>query len=128
VTAAAKAAAGITVPDIISTPAGAPTTAPTATVDTGERLQHTIHFRDTTTPTSKAKPPGVRGCEIWMKIGTPPVDAGELSFVALDTRTPYVATFDGADGGKTVTYWLRWVSTRDEKGPWSAPVAATVTA
>jgi hypothetical protein len=49
-----------------------------------------------------------------------------LSFVALDTRTPYVVHFDGADGGKVVTYWLRWVSTRDDRGPWSAAVAATV--
>ena len=111
VTGAARAAAGITVPDSI------PTTAPTATVDTGERLQHTIHFRDTATPTSKAKPAGVRGAEIWMKIGTPPVDSSELSFVTLDTRTPHVIHFDCADGGKTVTYWLRWVSTRDDKGP-----------
>ena len=42
-------------------------------------------------------------------------------------RTPHVVHFDGADAGKVVTYWLRWVSTRDDKGPWSAAVAATVT-
>jgi hypothetical protein len=60
-------------------------------------------------------------------VGTPPpVDPSDLSFVALDTRTPYVVHFDGADGGKVVTYWLRWVSTRDDRGPWSAAVAATV--
>jgi hypothetical protein len=34
--------------------------------------------------------------------------------------------FDGADANKTVTYWLRWVSTRGEAGPWSAAVSATV--
>jgi hypothetical protein len=127
VTPAAKAAAGITVPDTTPTPSGPPTTAPTATVDAGERLQHTIHFRDTATPTSKAKPPGVRGCEIWMKVGAPaPVDPSELSFVTLDSRTPHVIAFDGADANKTVTYWLRWVSNGGEVGPWSAAVAATV--
>ena len=124
---ASKAAAGITVPDTTPTPSGPPTTSPTATVDTRERLQHTIHFRDSTTPTSKAKPAGVRGCEIWMKVGAPaPVDPSELSFVTLDTRTPHVTTFDGADANKTVTYWLRWVSTGGEVGPWGAAVAATV--
>ena len=128
VSPAAKTAAGITVPDTTPTASGPPTTAPIATVDTSERLQHTIHFRDSTTPNSRAKPAGVRGCEIWMKIGTPaPVDPSELTFVTLDTRTPHLTTFDGADAGKLVTYWLRWVSTRDEKGPWSAAVAATVT-
>ena len=47
-------------------------------------------------------------------------------FVTLDTRTPHVLPFDGADANKTVTYWLRWVSTRGEVGPWSAAVSATV--
>ena len=127
VSAAAKTAAGITVPDTIPTAPGPPTTAPIATVDTSERLQHTIHFRDSTTPNSRAKPAGVRGCEIWMKIGTPaPVDPSELTFVTLDTRTPHLTNFDGSDAGKLVTYWLRWISTRDEKGPWSPAVAATI--
>jgi hypothetical protein len=76
---------------------------------------------------AKAKPAGVRGCEIWLKVGTPlPVSAADLTFVTLDTRTPHVIPFDGADGGKLVTYWLRWVSTRGETGPWSAAVSATV--
>lgn len=122
-----KAAAGITVPDSTPTPSGPPTTAPVAKVDTSQRLQHTVHFTDSATPTSKAKPPGVRGCEIWMKVGTPPpASASDLHFVTLDTRTPHVITFDGADANKTVTYWLRWVSTRGETGPWSAAVSATV--
>ena len=107
--------------DTNPTPVGPPTTAPLATVDTAQRLQHTVHFRDTTTPTSKAKPAGVRGCEIWMKIGTPaPVDASELVFVTLDTRTPHVVHFDGADAGKVVTYWLRGsrpATTRDPGAP-----------
>lgn len=127
VTAAAKAAAGIPVHDTTPTPAGPPTTAPVGTVDTSQRLQHTVHFVDTATPTSKAKPAGVRGCEIWMKVGPPlPAAASELDFVTLDTRTPHTIAFDGADGGKLVTYWLRWVSTRGAVGPWSAAVSATV--
>ncbi|HZN32298.1 MAG TPA: hypothetical protein VFB80_00715, partial [Pirellulaceae bacterium] len=127
VTGSAKAAAGITVPDTTPTPSGPPTTAPVGQVDTSQRLQHTVSFVDSATPTSKAKPAGVRGCEIWMKIGTPPpAAAGDLVFVTLDTRTPHTIPFEGADGGKLVTYWLRWVSTRGETGPWSAAVGATV--
>ncbi len=124
---AAQTAAGVTVPDTTPTPSGPPTTAPVGQVDTSQRLQHTISFSDATTPTSKAKPAGVRGCEIWMKVGPPlPVTAADLAFVTLDTRTPHVIAFDGADANKTITYWLRWVSTRGETGPWSAAVSATV--
>ncbi len=87
---------------------------------TRQRLQHTIHFADQSTPTSKARPAGVMGAEIWLKLaptGSPrPGDPDELTFLAVDTRTPYTADFDGADGGKTAHYVLRWVSTTAEKG------------
>jgi hypothetical protein len=119
--------AGITVTDSQPTPSGPPTTAPVGRVDTSQRLQHTVHFTDSATPTSKARPAGVRGCEIWMKVGAPPpAGASELDFVTLDSRTPHTIPFDAADGGQPVTYWLRWVSNRGEAGPWSAAVTATV--
>ena len=102
-----------------------------ATVDAGERLRHprpvasgsasragTIEFSDESTPTRKAKPAGVLGAEIWVKIGpTPPVDPGELTFLAVDTRTPYMTEFDGAEGGKTAQYMLRWINSKAETGP-----------
>jgi hypothetical protein len=99
-----------------------------ATVDTSQRLQHTISFVDELSPTSKAKPGGVSGCEVWVKIGTAPADPNELSYLATDTRTPYTAVFEGADGGKMANYMLRWVNTRGERGPWSQTVSATITA
>jgi hypothetical protein len=123
-----KQAAVITVPDTTPTPTGPPTSAPVIfDVDTAQRLQHTVHFRDQATPDSRAKPAGVRGCEIWVKVGDPaPASESELAFETLDTRTPHTISFDPSDGGQTVHYWLRWVSTRGETGPWSAPVSATV--
>ena len=126
VTDTQRQAMGITVRDTTPTPVGPPTTRPVATVDTSERLRHVIEFTDEATPTSKARPAGVMGCEIWVKIGTTPVDPSELTFLAVDTRTPYTADFPGADGGKTAHYMLRWVSTRGEKGPWSATASATI--
>ncbi len=44
---------------------------------------------------------------------------------AVDTRTAYVAQYDGADGGKTAHYLLRWVGTTGEKGPWGETASAT---
>jgi hypothetical protein len=119
---------GITVRSTARAPVGKPTTRPVATVDTTHRLQHTIAFVDELTPTSRAKPDGVSGCEIWIKIdGPPPVDPNELRYLSTDTRSPYVAQFDGVDGGKTAYYMLRWVNTRGEQGPWSQTVGATIT-
>ena len=122
-----RAALGITVPDTKPTPVGPPTSRPVVTVDTAQRLQHTVGFADETTLTSRAKPAGVRGAQIWVKIGDPPpTDPNELTFLATDTRTPYLASFDGADANKVAHYMLRWESTRGETGPWSETASATI--
>lgn len=128
VTDAQRNSLGITVRATSRTAVGAPTSKPVATVDTSQRLQHTISFVDELTPTSRAKPDGAQGCEIWTKVdGPPPTDPSQLSYLATDTRTPYTAEFDGGQAGKTAYYMLRWVSTRGETGPWSQTVSATIT-
>lgn len=128
VTDAQRQALGLTVRSTTRTVSPTPTSRPVATVDTSKRLQHIIAFMDEETPGSRAKPPGVSGCEIWIKIGEPaPVDPSELKYLAMDTRTPYLAEFDGADAGKMAYYMLRWVNTRGERGPWSQTVGGTIT-
>jgi hypothetical protein len=128
VTDADRQTLGITVRSTARTAVGPPTTKPIATVDTSQRLQHTINFVDELTPTSRAKPDGVQGCEIWMKVGDPaPNGPNDVRYLALDTRTPYTVQFDAADGGKKAYYMLRWMSTRAETGPWSATLSATIT-
>ncbi len=90
------------------------------------RLRHVIAFRDES-KTGRGKPEGALGAEIWMKIGpTPPVDPGELAFVALDTKSPYTLEFAGADGGKLAHYMLRWVTGTGLKGPWSETASITI--
>ncbi len=117
----------ITIPDTTPTPVGPPETRPVVSVDTSQRLRHTISFADEATPTRKAKPSGVRGAQLWVKIGDPaPVDPSELTFLAIDTRTPYVTDFDGADANKVAHYMLRWENTRGEPGPWSETASATI--
>jgi len=124
---AERAALGITVPDSGATAAGSPATRPVCEVDTAQRLRHTIDFTDEGTPTRKAKPAGVLGAEIWVKIGpTPPVDPGELTVLAVDTRSPYAHDYPGSEGGKQAHYMLRWVNTRGETGPWSETSTATI--
>jgi hypothetical protein len=112
--------------DETRTKAGAPTSVPFALIDLG-KLRHTLNFRDAATPDSDKKPSGILGAEIWYKIGgTAPTDNKECQFLALDTATPYVVTFDGADAGKTVYYLLRWQSKNGDKGDWSDVAQATV--
>lgn len=118
---------GLTVKSGTRTPVPVPVTLPVGTVDFSIRLQHTISYSDEATPRSKAKPAGVHGCEIWMKIdGNAPTDASELSYVSTDTSSPYTVPFEGRYAGRIVYYWLRWVNTRGEHGPWSSTISAIV--
>jgi hypothetical protein len=107
------------------TPAPVPTTKPIAQVDTSNRLVHEVSF--TNEDGSAAKPAGVHGCQIWMKIGTAAVDPDELRYVGTPTASSFEVSFKGEDAGKNVYYWLRWENTRGETGPWSDAVMATVT-
>ncbi|MBP1640473.1 MAG: hypothetical protein H6Q17_2056 [Bacteroidetes bacterium] len=103
-----------------------PDSCPVGRIDFSARQQHTIHFSDEATPTSRAKPDGVHGCEIWMKVGEAPASVADLTYLTTDTATPYVVTFNESDAGKTAYYRLRWVNTRNERGPWSALISATI--
>jgi hypothetical protein len=127
VTDSDRARMGLTVKTGTRTATSIPSTSPVGSIDFSIRLQHTIHFSDEASPRSKAKPAGVHGCEIFMKVdGETPKDASELTYVATDTATPYVVKFDGTKAGKMVYYWLRWVNTRGECGPWSITTNAMV--
>ncbi len=122
-------ALGLSIYDTIRTRVAVPTTRPVLKVDTSQRQEHTVRFTDETTPTSIRKPDGVRGIELWLKIGgAPPVNLSECQFIALDTKSPYVFAFDPEAYGQTA-YWIgRWSNTRGETGPISETVAATVVA
>lgn len=118
---------GLTVKSGTRTPAPAPTTCPVGIIDFSVRQQHTIRYYDEASAHSNAKPDGVHGCEIYMKVdGDALKDASELTYVATCTAAPYTVKFDGAKAGKTVYYWLRWVNTRGECGPWSSTMSAMI--
>lgn len=128
-----REAMGITVTDKIRTAnIGEITTRPTGQVDTSQRLRHKIRFADESTPMKRAKPDGVMGCEIWVKVlptgDVAPVGSDKLSFVFMATASGHTVEYDGADGGKTAHYMLRWVKKRGQKGPWSETISATITA
>jgi hypothetical protein len=124
-----KAAAGLTVRKETKTPLPKPTTRPMADIDNKKRLEHTIHYFDEGNSIKKAKPFGVMGCELWLKIGgAEPAGPSEVTYVAIDTKTPYRYQFAGADGGKTAHWMLRWINKRGEAGPWSETISVTISA
>ena len=113
---------GLTVKSGTHTAVALPTSNPIATIDFSVLLQHTINFVDSDTPTSKAKPSGVIGAEIWGKLG----DATVFSYLGLCTATPDVIHYVDTDAGLKVSYRLRWVNTKGDVGPWSTSVTAMV--
>lgn len=127
VTDTAKLQAGLPVHDPSNSPLPPPTSAPLLQVDTSQRLMHTISFRDAANPNRRGKPPGVFGCSLYVKIGTPPANLADATFVAVDTRSPYLFEFEPEDAGK-IAYWIAcWVNPRQDTGPCSETVAATIT-
>jgi hypothetical protein len=118
---------GLTVKSGTRTATPVPTTSPLGTVDFAVRLQHTLHLSDQATPQSKAKPAGVHGCEVWSKLGgEPPKDASELQYLGVSTTNSYTITYEGKQANNVVYYWLRWVNTRGEYGPWSVTVSSII--
>jgi hypothetical protein len=99
---------------------------------TGQRLTHQLRLVDESTPTRRARPAGVLGAEVWVKLvdaDTPaPSDPAALTFLTMTTRPSFRAEFKAGEGGKTAVSMARWVNTRGEKGPWSEITTATVAA
>ncbi len=129
VTNAAREDAGIPVHKTSRTPVPVPKSFPVASVIATDRLEHTVSFSDSSTPTRRGKPAGVQGCEVYVAVAdTPPTDTKAYRFIAMSTRSPQKVTFEADAGGKTANYMLRWVNTKGEKGPWGTVLSATIPA
>lgn len=103
-------------------------TVPEAQVDTGDRLRHTIHFRDAASLGNKRKPRGVMGCEIWVKLGNPPPgNEKDCTFLTLDSKTPHLVEYEPGDAGQTAHYMLRWRMQDGSVGAWGETESATIT-
>jgi hypothetical protein len=104
-----------------------PATVPIAKIDTSRRLTHTLSWSDAGAA-SRRRPKGVMGAEIWVKLGdTPPGNEKDCEFLAVDSASPYVASYDPTDAGKIAHYMLRWRMTDGTLGTWGETVSATIT-
>jgi len=122
-----KTAAGLPSHDTTPTRAPAPSTRPVLVVNTSQRLEHKLTYRDETTPLSRAKPPGVREIEVWCKVGSPaPAGPGDCVLMGTSSTSSLRLTHKDADAGKTAYYLARWKNAHAECGPWSETVVATI--
>lgn len=98
------------------------------------------------TPLKLAKPNGVRGCEVWMKLvdnadtlptddapdaplGDPFLsDPATFTYLGTATRSHHETEFPLEARGKSAVYMPRWVNTRGTAGPWSEVATAMVEA
>lgn len=117
---------GLTVRTGIRTKFGIPESVPVLKINFSVSQKHTIYFADGLSG-GKAKPDGVYGCEIWIKIGgEAPKGDSDFTFLAIDTRSSFVVTFPKTDCGKTAWYRVRWINTRGQQGSWSDVVSAII--
>ncbi len=111
------------------TPVPTPTTKPLPVVLRYNPLQHVLQIRDVTTPTSRAKPFGSVGAQVFVKVGTPaPADISECVLKGIYTKPFLPVDFDSADAGKLAHYITRWITRRGLTGPSSDIITATVPA
>lgn len=124
---ATKVALGLTVPDTAPTPVPPPITFPLLDLLRATPGQHWIQYRDSETPTAKAKPFGATGMELWQSVGdAPAVTPVGANYLGTVTKSPLSVTLDPGDAGKVATYFGRWITRRGLVGPWSSPVSLTV--
>jgi hypothetical protein len=125
---AIRAELGVPIRDTTPTAPAPLTSRPVVTIDFSQRGQHTLDYRNSDTPTSRARPDNATGCEIRRHIGTaPPAGVDAYSYLDTDQSSPYTVTYTDADAGKVASYILRWIHANGNKGPWSETVSATIT-
>lgn len=127
-----KTAIGVNLPNTARTPVPPPTTVPTLALVQAIHFLHTLSYKDTSTPTVKAKPAGAIGMEVVRTIAT---GATSDPFAAVSygtlTKSPAQIGYTAGDVGKTATYWGRWVTRsgpggQAQAGPFSAPLVVVI--
>lgn len=116
------------------TPVPAPLTFPLLSFLGATPGVHKLEYRDSATPTSKAKPSNVVGMEIYRAVGpTAAISPAQCAYVGTYTKTPLTQSFTAGDAGDVATYFARWITRSGpagvaQVGPWSSAVSAQIIA
>jgi hypothetical protein len=127
-----KTSIGVNLPNNVPVPIPPVSTSPVLMLQSAAPQQHVMQYRDSATPTSKAKPFGAISIEIWRAVGTvPAVSPAACSLLANWTKSPNISSFEVGDVGKVATYFARWVTRSgtggvSQPGPWSPQFTAVI--
>lgn len=127
-----KTAVGVNLPNTARTPVPPPSTVPGLALVSAIHFLHTLAYKDTSTPTTKAKPPGAIGMELQTLVAvTAGADPSTGRSWGIVTKSPFSIGWTSGDVGKIATYWGRWVTRSGpsgiaQVGPWSAPLSITI--
>ncbi len=120
---------GLTVRDPEPTPVPAPGTLPLVSVVEVQHGSHTIRLADMDSPSSRAKPAGVAGAEVFVFIGdNPPADMTTCQLRQLTTRNQLEITYQPEDSGKMAYIAARWYNPRGQAGPASLTISERIAA
>ena len=129
VTNAQREELGLHVRDSVPTPVPPPVTHPVVSIDKLGSLQSSLRITDEMTPSSRAKPDGVQGAYLYVKIdGTAPATPDDCKFAGTATRNQHVISFPSGSAGKTFYVLAQWVNHKLEAGPVSSVVSSTIAA
>ena len=122
-----KLAMGIHEPNTNRTLIPDPTTSPIMkVVGNGEDLQLLVTMRNAVT-NRIGKPAGVGFTEIWYSVDTPvPVVVADTTLKINIPKSGTVMTFLGAQQGKKMYYFARWVTKKGFCGPWTKLLNVTI--
>ena len=120
---------GLHVRDREPTPIPPPATHPVVSVDKLGSLQTSLRISDELTPTRRAKPDGVTGANLFVKIdGEPPDSPDDCKYAGTATRNSHVISFPPGTAGKRFYVLARWVNPRNQPGPVSGVISGTIAA
>jgi len=127
-----KVAIGVTVRKVVPSPIVTPTAVPLVSLIVQRPLEADLKVVNSDTPTSKAKPFGSIGVQVFASIGTAAAtDPSQLSYDYTATKIPTTMQFASEDRGKVVSVAARYVTRgglggKSLVGPWSAITTFTV--
>ncbi len=123
---------GLPVRDHAPTPVPVPATKPVLELAGEDVCRHTVRLFDEATPTSRAKPEGSAGAQVFTFIAangeTPPIDLEQWTLYGMATRSEFEVVYPGADAGKKAYIAARWFNGKGEVGPRSDAVARLIAA
>jgi len=127
-----KVGLGLNLPNPTRPRIPAPLTVPGLSLVSAIHFLHTLAYRDTSTPTSKAKPFGAIGVKLLRIVNTTAqTDPTLAPVVGIYTKSPLNVGYGSGDVGKVATYWSQWTTASgpggvSQDGPISAPLSVTV--